>query len=216
MNQKFNLRPFYCFVLICIISISFSKLFSEGKETINTDNISTDPSDSNIDPDTINIADIDLDMLEEEKRGTRTISDDELMIQVLDIAKKINTPIWRITNPPKGRDTLYLIPQRLSAIEYGGLALNLFFNYTPKMNFSPDETLKLDENKEALDAIVNLLSTMLSAEEASSLIPLFKKFTIQERKVGALLQLGILVNAITFQINTALQYAERNFWLDQK
>jgi hypothetical protein len=211
MNQKTNLKQFYYFIFICLILVNSSKLFSQETNPESSENI-TNISDTDID----NISIADIEELEKEERGTRNISDDELMIQVLDIAKKINTPIWRITNPPKGRDTLYLIPQRLSAIEYGGLALNLFFNYTPKMDFSPDETLKLDENQEALDAIVNLLNTLLSSEEASSLIPLFKKFTIQERKVGALLQLGVIVGAFTFQINTALQYAERNFWLDEK
>ncbi len=135
--------------------------------------------------------------------------------ELADIILDINTPLWGITKPPKGRDVLYLMPHRISALEYGGLMLNLFFNSTKAMNFSTNETLKFDENKLALDQLLSVLITELGVKEASSLIPLFKKLTIQERKLGALMQLAFTKSMFKFEINTSLQFSERNFWLNK-
>jgi len=125
----------------------------------------------------------------------------------------IDEPIWKSTKPPKGRNILYLIPHKITAIEYGGLDLNLFFNMTNKMNATFDSLIKLDKN---LEEIIRYILGKISDKAASSLIPLLKKATIQERKVGGLLQAGFIYKYFNIQLHTSLQLSERNFWLTKK
>ncbi|MBD3273383.1 hypothetical protein GF385_03490, partial [Candidatus Dependentiae bacterium] len=159
--------------------------------------------------------DIDLDMLDEvEYVPSKSLSD--IFDKLLPVIEEIETPLWNKTKQPKGRDTLYLIPHRISSLEYGGLIFNLFFNYTNKMDFSINEVLKLDENKSALNEFTQTLIEELDANEASALIPLFKRLTIQERKIGALIQLGFILGAFRIEIDSSLQFSERNFWLSKR
>jgi hypothetical protein len=158
--------------------------------------------------------DIDFDLLDDYQSNnvpTRAASD--IYDRLLDVIALVDEPLWNKTKPPKGRDTLYLIPHRISSLEYGGLIANFFFNYTPNMGFSIDEVLRLDENGQALDLLTLELIENLNAQEASSLIPLFKKLTIQERKIGALIQLGFILNSFRLELDSSLQFSERNFWL---
>jgi len=94
--------------------------------------------------------------------------------------------------------------------------LNLFYNYTDNMAFTLEEILNLDNNKEAFDAFIGVLNKELSSKESSSLMPLFKKSSIQERKAGALIQFGFFTGPFIFQLNSSLQFSERNFWLSKK
>lgn len=151
----------------------------------------------------------------DENVPTRSGEEDEIFAQLGLIVADIQTPLWNKTKPPKGRDVLYLMPHRISTLEYGGFVSNFFFNYTDKMGFSTDETLKLDENKAALEQLTELLISNVGSQEASSLIPLFKKLTIQERKLGALLQAAFLISSFKLELNSSLQLSERNFWLSK-
>ncbi len=159
--------------------------------------------------------DIDLDMLED-FGSVPTRAPEDLFNKLIEVIELIETPLWNKTKPPKGRDTLYLIPHRISSLEYGGLIFNLFFNFTDKMGFSIKEVLKLDENKDALDKFTKALISELKPEEASSLIPLFKKLTIKEVKLGGLMQLGFTTGPFRIEIDSSLQYSARGFWLDKK
>lgn len=163
-----------------------------------------------------NNMDIDFDILnqfEEENIPTKTNAD--IFNNLIPVIAAIQAPLWNQTKPPKGRDTLYLMPHRISFLEYGGIIFNLFFSYTNKMAFSINEALKLDNNQEALDNFTQTLVDNLDVKEASSLIPLFKQLTIQERKAGGLLQLGFTFNSFRCEIDSSLQISERNFWLNK-
>ncbi|MBD3231844.1 hypothetical protein GF322_04245 [Candidatus Dependentiae bacterium] len=160
----------------------------------------------------IDYSNLDLDDLELETRSNGGIDFNTLMQAV----QKIEAPLWLITKPPRGRDALYLIPQRLNAIEYGGLVFNIFYNYTDDMAMRPNEIFNLEINQPALEEFIKALNKSLTSQEASSVIPLFKNFTLQERKAGALIQGGFYSGPFIFQLNTSLQFAERNFWLTQK
>lgn len=160
--------------------------------------------------------DLDLDVLDDYQNAnisTRAFGD--IYEKLLDVVVLVDEPLWKKTKPPKGRDTLYLMPHRINSLEYGGLIANLFFNYTPKIDFFIDEILRLDENGNALDLLTQELIENLDSQEASSLIPLFKNLTIQERKVGTLFQLGFVLNSFKLEIDSSLQFAERNFWLNR-
>lgn len=198
-------KLFTLLITVLMLNMSFTKIHSMDfpEETFNVDNFDFDSMD------------IDLDMLENfGEMPTRAPED--LFEKLVAVILQIKSPLWNKTKPPKGRDTLYLIPHRISSLEYGGLIFNFFFNYTDKMGFSIKEVLKLDENKDALNDFTKILIDKLKEEEASSLIPLFKKLTIQERKLGGLMQLGFTKGAFRIEVDSSLQFSERNLWLDKQ
>lgn len=203
MNKNLLKKLFIPFLTLLILNISFKKTYCFDIDNFNFDSM-----------------DIDLDMLnnseivDSSSIPTRALSD--IFDKLIPVISEINTPLWNQTKPPKGRDTLYLIPHRISSLEYGGLIFNIFFNYTDKMAFSINEALKLDANQNALNELTEALVENLDSKEASSIIPLFKKLTIQERKAGGLIQLGFTFESFRCEIDTSLQFSERNFWLDKK
>ncbi|MFH1461327.1 MAG: hypothetical protein ABIF12_00045 [bacterium] len=203
MNKNLLKKLFTPFLTLLILNISFTKIYCFDIDNFDFDSM-----------------DIDLDMLNNAEIAdpsnipTRAISD--IFDKLVPVISAINTPLWNQTKPPKGRDTLYLIPHRISSLEYGGLIFNIFFNYTDKMAFSIDEALKLDTNQNALNELTEALVENLDSKEASSIIPLFKKLTIQEIKAGGLIQLGFTFESFRCEIDTSLQFSERNFWLDER
>ena len=203
--MKINFRLFKTltsvFFLLCLIlNITTSKLKC------------SDPDFEEI----IDYSNIDWDELDELDLNTTRNPDPINLEQLLVAAQQLNGPIWNYTKPPKGRDVLYLIPHKLLAIEYGGVVLNLFYNYTDNMAFTLDEILNLDNNERAFNTFIQAIKAELSAQEASSLMPLFKKSSIQERKGGGLIQFGFFTGPFIFQLNTSIQFSERNFWLNKK
>ncbi|MCF7799743.1 hypothetical protein K9L05_02960 [Candidatus Babeliales bacterium] len=202
---------------IFIIFISTVCIFSQ-------DNFDNNNSNNNIEDINLDLENIDINLDEiknlNDQISIQTKANPNILVNLIDVVANIQTPLWSNTKPPKGRDALYLIPVKLTAIEYGGILLNLFFNNTNKMDFSIDEALKLTDNQAAIDALEKVISDLMqenmTSGEVSSVIPLFKKISIQERKAGALLQAGFITGPFTFQLNTSFQVAERNFWLSFK
>jgi len=138
--------------------------------------------------------------------------------QVLLALTLIKCPLWQHTKAPVGRDILYLLPYKITALEYGGFACNLFFNMTNKMQVDAGNLLQIES---AIDQqqLLNFLEVYFenaSPSDISGLIPLFKKMTIQERKGGLFFQGGLTRGPCTIQINTSLQAAERNFWVNKR
>lgn len=131
------------------------------------------------------------------------------------VLKQIKQPIWKHTKPPKGRDILYLIPHKFTAIKYGRIDLNLLYNQTPKMNVTARDLVDLDSN--VVEVIKVLLKdNKLTSEQLSQLVPLFTKAIIQERRLAGLLQTGFTYKYFNVQLHTSLQAAERNFWISKK
>lgn len=161
--------------------------------------------------------DIDLTDIEgyEEEHGSdifRDLVPSDLLPLLIDA--NITSPLINQTKAPVGRDILYLLPHKITALERGGLALYYFFNMTNRMRFTVKDLFA--EN--TIDQIVqHLLAQPLpdSFSEFSSLIPLFKKLTIQERKTGILGQFGFVHGPWMFQVHTSLLLGERNFWLSK-
>ena len=129
----------------------------------------------------------------------------------------IKEPLWKSTIAPEGRDMLYLLPQKITAIEYGGISAKFFFNMTNRMKMTVDDMLALPDVTQA--EIRELIDAMIppgtSPEVFQQLIPLFQKITIQERKAGALFQGGFVKGPFILQATTSLQLGERNFWLSK-
>jgi hypothetical protein len=128
----------------------------------------------------------------------------------------LKEPLWISTKPEKGRDILYLMPSKISAIEYGGGSCNLFFNMTSKMNLTGGNLLNIDQiNRGAIGHIANLSASIKNKDEVGSLLPFAKKITIQERKLGSYFQAGYAKGAFLLQFHTSLQLGERNFYLNK-
>jgi hypothetical protein len=157
--------------------------------------------------------------------ATRTLAESQMTLEALKLLIKNNQPLWCKTFPPRSRDALYLIPNKTTLIERGGLAVNLFYNMTDKMDVSAGSLFDFDSsfNKNALIMILKGVigkigsdPNAITDDELVSLLPLFQKMRIQERKFGALFQTGFVRGPFTLQIQTALQLVARNFFLSPK
>jgi hypothetical protein len=149
----------------------------------------------------------------DELTATRAVTPSQLALAL----SQIKEPLWKNTKPPAGRDILYLLPHKITAIEYGGIAANVFFNMTNDMKVTIHDTF----SEPQIDRITNFLpaatpSFPISEEAIQQLLPLFKKLTIQERKFGVLFQGGLVRGPYTAQLNTSIQLGARNFWLSER
>ena len=130
----------------------------------------------------------------------------------------IKEPFWKNTKAPAGRDILYLLPHKITAVEYGGVACNLFFNMTNHMETNIKNLFELEatlKQEEFLALISEFLSSDMQPWEIDQLLPLFDKINIQERKAGLLFQSAFIKGPLTVQLNTSIQLSERNFWLNE-
>ncbi|MFH1254795.1 MAG: hypothetical protein V1646_05205 [bacterium] len=175
----------------------------------------------------IGLGDIDLsdiDMIEDdEKDSVQTRMDDtELIGAASALADGFKQPIWENTKAPEGRDILYHIPYKIAAIEYGGIAGNLFFNMTNRMNTSSSSLMgqlqgeRLEKLEDVMELLVGKLIGPNSQDVLSSVVPILGKITIQEHKLGALFQGGFIKGPFSVQLHTSLQVAERNFYISTR
>lgn len=123
-------------------------------------------------------------------------------------------PLWKHTNAPVGRDILYLLPHKITSIEYGGFAANLFFNMTSNMKISADSLLQFDQINDIAKIFTNG-SESSPITDLPVLLALFRKTNIQEHKGGVLFQGGLTRGPFSLHLNTALQLVERNLWLNE-
>lgn len=135
----------------------------------------------------------------------------------------VTGPIWKNLKPPKGRDILYLMPHKITSIEFGGMACSLFLNATREMELTAQNTLNLDQLN-----IPNITDLLVGADifpagqdafftaQLSTLLPLLKKFTLREYKTGAFIQGGFNRGPFTIQLNTSMQLGLRHFWVPKQ
>ncbi|MFH1644358.1 MAG: hypothetical protein ABIA74_04250 [bacterium] len=208
MKIKINLKNIFLFILI---GLSLNTLKSADyifeNSFDNSFNFENDFENMDVD---LNISEAELDVISKDY----TLRADQFLIFLREMLKKIDTPIWEHTKPPKGRDVLYLIPHKFTAIKYGRLDLNLLYNYTPKMNVTLENLINLDSGVTKLIELI-LKDSSLSSEQLSQLVPLFLKAVIQERKIAGLIQAGFTYKYFNIQIHTSLQASERNFWISK-
>jgi hypothetical protein len=132
----------------------------------------------------------------------------------------LKDPLWITTKPEKGRDILYLMPSKITSIEYGGGSCNLFFNMTSKMYLTGSNLLNIDQiDSQLLGALLGLIplpAGIQNPNQIGLLLPFTKKITIQERKFGPYFQTGFVHGAFILQCHTSLQVGVRNFWLNKR
>lgn len=160
--------------------------------------------------------DVDLDLINTEiAQNTFDLRTIKAYIAGKNYLSKIVSPFWGTTAAPAGRDALYLMPYKISSLEYGGFACNFFINSTNKMKVTTQDLFRFPTDKEFFDLMDSFLPAGgVSATDAMQLLPLLKRITIQEKKLGGLLQAGINIGAFNFQIHTSVQLGARNFWLN--
>jgi hypothetical protein len=130
---------------------------------------------------------------------------------------KINYPLWNNTKAPAGRDILYLLPHKFTAVEQGGFALNFFFNMTNDMKVTGQDLFDFVHTEDTINNVISsFLPDTASKQAVQQLLPLFKKITIQEHKNGFFWQSAFIQGPVMLQINTSLQLGSRNFWLSKK
>lgn len=157
--------------------------------------------------------------------AARTFDEAKMTLGALKLLLKNDQPLWCKTFSPRGRDTLYLIPHKFTILKSGGIAFNLFYNMTNKMEVSAGSLFDFDSSFEKsilsmlLKGVIGKIGSdpnAITNDELVSLLPLFQKMRIQERKFGALFQGGFTRGRFTLEVNTALQLVARNFFLSDK
>jgi len=193
-------------------SVFFNTILQADKaDTESTDYSFDDFGQSSFDLGELNLGDI-------ENYETRTGTPDPTDSDINDIAfflrSVVKAPLWNKTNAPAGRDMLYELPYKISAIQYGGFAFNVYFNTTNRMKVTAGDLFNVDAvQKENLDIFIREVFEGEDTAEMSQLIPLFRHVTLQERRAGCLFQGGFVKGPFSLQLHTSLQMAERNFWL---
>jgi len=125
----------------------------------------------------------------------------------------VKQPLWSNTRPPAVRDVLYLMPYKPTSEKNKSFSVNIFYNETPHMKVSVGSIIQ-DGAINDKDAILDLAG-LYDTQARASVIPLFKKVSLQERRIGALLQSDFKRGPLTANINTSLLLDERNCWLSK-
>lgn len=172
----------------------------------------------------------DMDLSEFEDEFFKSIGLDEMekKNKMLEDAHRSNpnqmqldeVKLWRKTEGFRTRDPLYLVPQRKLTVDKPGFSSFLFFNRSNTLPVRPNMVL----SQQAVNTLVELTKPggILSGVDLDDLdgllkvLPFIDKMTVQEHKIGGMLQANIVDGRWVLQIETLLMLAERNFWAKSK
>ena len=127
--------------------------------------------------------------------------------------------LWKKTGGSRTRDPLFLVPGRRAVWDKNFVSSTFFFNRSNGLALTPHIVIG--------DSLIGYINKLLSdkdiseqlAKEAGPLLKLFPyliKMTVQEHRIGTLLQAGFSWDRWFAQIDVPLLIAERNFWLEKK
>jgi hypothetical protein len=127
---------------------------------------------------------------------------------------------WQRSYGARSRDPLFLIPTRRLIFEKDGFHSTFFFNMSDRLTVYPELVFNID----SLDLFNDLAggATSFTEGEAGSFetlfkaIPYIRKMTVEERRLGFMLNGGFSKNKFSFQCDLPLILAERNYWIPNK
>lgn len=168
---------------------------------------------------------INLEAIQEYENTHQTRAGSTLNVQatskILDsLLKRPAQPLWKSTLAPKGRDVLYLLPHKITTLEYGGLAISPFFNMTNNMHVGASSLISFDSiDKELAHTFLSSIKKTpadISFDQIhfNELTDHFKKFNIQDRKAGCFVQGGFTKGPFLLQFQSSIHLAAKNFWLN--
>ena len=147
----------------------------------------------------------EVDVIDETLRSV-----DPFIQEFVDLLRSyVKQPLWQHTRMPGIRDVLYLMPHEFTTRRNGELAVNFFYNEVPDMKTTVGNLLQ--EN--AIEDKDTILSYLPDPQNKSAVIPLFKKITLQERRIGFFVRAGLKRGPVSTQLLTSLFIDERNCWL---
>lgn len=208
-----NIRMFRKNVLFCFVIAALMSIFSAAPVWANEEeDLFGDLSIEELNADIQALADVHY-----ADPKNRAPLGPNIMAAML-INADIKAPIFKSTSVPSGRDVLYLLPYKIAAVEYGGFALTYFYNMTGNMKVTVGNLINFENaiDRDRLKTFIQGFTAGASLQEIESLIPLFKKINLQERKTGMLLQSGFIKGPFSIQLNSSLILGERNFFLSNK
>lgn len=175
----------------------------------------------------VNVAALGSDISDLENEFGDIIFGDDLDENKIDLSKYDShtrgfgdVTFWKKLGVSRNRDPLFLIPSRRLTLDKDGIVCNLFFNMSDRLQVSPDIVL----NTNAIDIFEPFLSSgtfgddneVADIEALLKVLPFIRNMTIQERRVGGMLQAGFSWGRFSLQLDTLLLLVERNFWLKNK
>lgn len=186
--------------------------------------------------------DISLDALEDLESSMRSPDPDVAKLNTLGrtfAGKNFPAfPLWKSTKPLESRDVLYYSPYNLKLKDHNSLQIIPFANIATNSTLNAHNLLRLSElNRQTiadltaisglvLDKFSSLSHTDTDPDDVANyktlvnnldeLLNLFNTTTIQERRLGSIIDGCFTNNSAFLQITTSLQFAERNFWITKK
>lgn len=163
------------------------------------------------------IGDIYLDVpaKEEPAEESETLRYGDATLQALAsfLSSYVQQPLWHHTRVPAIRDVLYLMPHEFAEKKKSEFAVNFFYNEVPHMKVTVGTLLKEDALLQEEEILELVLQNISSAQDRLMVASLFKKISLQERRLGFLLRAKLRAGPVTFQAHTSLQLDERNVYL---
>ncbi len=199
---------------------------------LNYENITTeyDDDDFAIDSDLNNISLANTDYLRTQTKPlTRTGSADLIYAFFEEIEGNpaaqntiLNLPIYQKTSPVRNRPILeypFTLPYGFDLRDNQALSATFFFNTWSHKNFTKDSTtldsyflLGNPERAAELEFIDNLVGEE-TVDTLSRSLALFNPATIQENRIGGVLESHVIHNNITLNMQLPILYVERNLYL---
>jgi hypothetical protein len=127
---------------------------------------------------------------------------------------------WKRTHGARTRDPLFLIPTRPLIFSKNGITATAFFNRSSRLPVYPGVVFNL-ASLGVLESMTNMSGQFSSSEIGSfdtlfKTLPYIRKMSVQEHRLGIMLNGGFSWNRLSFQMTLPLIFAERNYWLSTK
>lgn len=138
---------------------------------------------------------------------------------VIDNAEK-PFPFWKRTMGARTRDPLFLLPRRRFIFDKSGVDFQVFFNRTSHLSVMPSTMLDMDSvnflKNDILGNYVKLIDDPGKLGTILEALPFLEKITVQEHRIGGMINVGLRRGRWGVQLDTVLQLAERNYWMSKK
>ncbi len=126
----------------------------------------------------------------------------------------VSDTLWNKTYYPRTRDVLYLLPhERMLMPKEGGLFMYSFFEKSNNVTVPLIDTLSLNLNIDSIRGVLcDFINNGTDVDSLIHLLPFFKQLTTEERKSGAIFNVGFTFGQFTAGVDTSILLVERNLF----
>lgn len=202
------------------IVVSFLCLFADARSmgflSSSGGNEAHGPDVSDLDFSTINFDDLAIPEntidVEDSSRSVVISQDASIQGIALFLREYVKNPLWAKTYAPAGRNVLYLMPHATTKKE-SFFNAHFFYNQTGRMKVTVDDFIPHGAIGSEGEILELLAQKIKDPNDRAALFPLFRKISLQERRIGTSLQACYVRSNLVAQIQTSMYISEKNFYL---